>query len=227
MGEMVTFRSNGQTADGYLALPAAGSGPGVIVVQEWWGLVPHIVDMADRFAAEGFVALAPDLYHGERATGPDEAKRLMMSMDMGRAARDLGGGVQLLLDHPAVTAGPVGVVGFCLGGGLALFLASVRPEVEAAVTYYGVLRGAQPDLRQVRAEVLGHFGEEDGSISAELRDRLLGQLRDAGVKATFHVYPAGHAFANDTRPEAHAPGPAREAWDRTVAFLAERLGRRG
>src|SRR5437868_15034201 len=124
MGENVEFPSNGTTGHGYLAVPASGSGPGVIVIQEWWGLVDHIKDVCDRFAAEGFVALAPDLYHGETTTEPDEAGKLMMAMNLGQAGRDMGGAVTYLQGHDATAGGPVGVTGFCMGGGLAMVLAT-------------------------------------------------------------------------------------------------------
>src|SRR5215217_3787946 len=124
MGESVELPSNGHTAQGYLAVPESGSGPGVVVIQEWWGLVPHITDVCDRFAAEGFVALAPDLYHGETTTEPDEAGKLMMAMNLDQAGREMGGAVTYLQGHDATSGGPVGVTGFCIGGGLAMVLAT-------------------------------------------------------------------------------------------------------
>src|SRR3712207_1304759 len=127
-GRMVEFKANGGTAEGYLATPEGGSGPGVIVVQEWWGLVPHIKDIADRFAGEGFVALAPDLYHGESAQEPDDAGKLMMAMDAERAAKDLRGAADYLLNEGGASGSKVGVVGFCMGGQLALYGATVAPE---------------------------------------------------------------------------------------------------
>jgi carboxymethylenebutenolidase len=122
MGEMVEFPSNGATGGGYLAPASEGAGLGVIVVQEWWGLVDHIVDVCDRFAAEGFTALAPDLYHGKTVPNrePDEAAKAMMALDLERAARDLSGAVDFLQAHDAVRGHGVAVVGFCMGGGLAL-----------------------------------------------------------------------------------------------------------
>src|SRR5438552_5825365 len=121
MGEMVEFPSNGTSAEGYLATPAGGSGPGVVVIQEWWGLVPHIKDVADRFAAAGFVALAPDLYHGESTTEPDEAGKKMMAMNIEKAAKDMSGAVDAVAERSS-NAAKIGVVGFCMGGGLALLL---------------------------------------------------------------------------------------------------------
>src|SRR5215203_3935934 len=122
MGEMIDFPSNGTTATGYLAAPAIGAGLGLIVIQEWWGLVPHIEDVCDRFAAAGFVALAPDLYHGRTTTEPDEAGKLMMTLNLDQAAKDMGGAVDFLMGHDAVTSAKIGVTGFCMGGGLAMLL---------------------------------------------------------------------------------------------------------
>ncbi len=140
-GQIVSFPSNGGSAEGYLALPASGKGPGVIVIQEWWGLVPHIKDVADRFAAEGYVALAPDLYHGKTTKEPDEAGKMMMALNMEQAAKDMSGAYDYVKNHPACT-GKVGSVGFCMGGGLSLTIASLRP-IDACVDYYGDGRGAE------------------------------------------------------------------------------------
>ncbi|MGH9004028.1 MAG: dienelactone hydrolase family protein, partial [Acidimicrobiia bacterium] len=144
---MVEFPSNGTTVVGYLATPEAGAGPGLIVIQEWWGLVDHIKDLCDRFAAEGFTALAPDLYHGATTTEPDEAGRLMMGMNLERAARDMAGAVDHLAGHEAVRGQGVGVVGFCMGGGLALWLGTLRPDaVKAVVPYYESFLERFPDV---------------------------------------------------------------------------------
>jgi len=225
VGEWITFPSNGHTASGYLATPQGGRGPGVVVIQEWWGLVPHIEDVCDRFAAAGFTALAADLYHGQTTTEPDDAAKKMMALNIGVAARDLGGAVSWLLGGEHTTGDGVGTVGFCMGGGLALYLASLRPEVRACVMYYGVAPWpeAQPDLGAVRGAVLGHFGTRDGFAGHAAVDPLERQLRDAGVDVEIHWYDADHAFFNDTRPEVHAPEAAATSWERTVRFLRDRL----
>ena len=134
-GLMVEFSSNGKTGNGYLAVPASGSGPGVIVLQEWWGLVDHIKEVADRFAAEGFVALAPDLYHGESATSPDDAGKLMMALDIGRVEKDLRGAINALLARDEVASARVGTVGFCMGGQLSLYAACENASVGACVVF--------------------------------------------------------------------------------------------
>ncbi len=227
MGEMVSFQSNGKEASGYLALPAAGRGPGVIVIQEWWGLVDHIKDVADRFAIEGFVALAPDLYHGVETAEPDEAGKLMMAMSLERAARDMTGAVDYLLDHPSTTGTGVGAVGFCMGGGLVLWLSTLKPEVLACVPFYGAIpwESMQPDYGRARAGYLGHYAEEDDWATQESARKLEAHLQELGREATFHFYPGtGHAFFNDDRPEAHHPEAAALAWQRTLAFMRRQLG---
>lgn len=223
MGEMVQFASNGKTASGYLALPPEPA-PGVLVIQEWWGLVPHIKDVADRLAAAGFAALAPDLYHGEETTEPDEAGKLMMALQLDRAARDMGGAADYLLAHAAVTGDGVGVMGFCMGGGLTLWLATTKPEVRAAIPFYGGLwEGVEPDLSAARAAFLGHYAEHDEWATPAMAADLEQRLRAEGREATFHVYPGTeHAFFNDTR-EVYEPDAARLAWERTTAFLRAQL----
>src|SRR5579862_8286851 len=164
MGEMVEFPANGHSGAGYEARPASGHGPGVVVIQEWWGLVPHIKDVADRLAGEGFVALAPDLYHGVATTEPDEATKQMMNLDIADAGRHIDGAIARLTGEDALTGDAVGVVGFCMGGGLALYAASHNPRVGACVAYYGVGPARdQVDFSATKAAVLGHWGEQDHS----------------------------------------------------------------
>ncbi|MGB2694909.1 MAG: dienelactone hydrolase family protein [Dehalococcoidia bacterium] len=222
-GEMVKFPSNGQEAEGYLAKPASGSGPGVIVIQEWWGLVPNIIDISDRLAGAGYVALAPDLYHGKKASEPDEAGKLMMSMKLDEAARDMTGAVDYLTGLDA-TNGKLGCVGFCLGGGLSLYLATLKSQIGACVIYYGVLPGAQPDLVKVQASVLGHYAENDDFASPASARELENKLKSLGKDVEFYIYPGtSHGFFNDTRPEAHDANAARQTWERTLAFFDKHL----
>ena len=222
MGEMVEFKSNGGTCTGYLA---GTSGPGVIVIQEWWGLVPHITDIADRFAAEGFVALAPDMYHGEMTDEPDMAGKLLMSMNLATAGKDLSGAVDLLQERTGRTK--VGVTGFCMGGGLALMAACLRPDaIAAAAPFYG---GMRPDTviewDNLAAVVEGHYAATDrGTAAPEAVKELEATLRAKGKNATFHVYPGTqHAFFNDTRPEVYDAAVAKTAWDRTLALVRANL----
>src|SRR5919199_2590128 len=166
--EMVEFKSNGGTTAGYLSVPDAGRGPGVVVIQEWWGLVPHIKNVCDRFAAEGFVALAPDLYHGRSTTSPDEAGKLMMALDIDQAERDLRGAIQFLLAHGAVTGDRVGTVGFCMGGALSLYAATKNEQVGACVVFYGGHPKVQYDLANLRAPLLGLYAGRDNFVTPEL-----------------------------------------------------------
>jgi carboxymethylenebutenolidase len=223
MGEMVTFPSNGHTCDGYLA--GDGSGPGVIVIQEWWGLVPHIKDVADRFAAAGFTALAPDLYHGESSTEPDGAGKLMMALNLETAAKDLSGAVSLLQQRTGHDK--VGVVGYCMGGGLALVLATQRPDaVAAAAPYYGAIPwpSVQPDWANLGAKVVGEYAENDGWASPEAARALEAQLRELGKDATVHIHAgADHAFFNDARPEVYDAEASKVAFDRTVELFRTTL----
>ena len=226
MGESVSFKSNGGTCSGYLASNAANaSAPGVVLIQEWWGLNDHIKDIADRFAAEGFTALAPDLYHGEVTTEPDSAGKLLMSMNLATAGKDLSGAVDLLQERTGRTK--VGVTGFCMGGGLALMAACLRPDaIAAAAPFYG---GMRPDTviewDNLAAVVEGHYAATDrGTAAPEAVKELEATLRAKGKNATFHVYPGTqHAFFNDTRPEVYDAAVAKTAWDRTLALFRANL----
>ncbi|MDQ3743523.1 MAG: dienelactone hydrolase family protein [Acidobacteriota bacterium] len=228
-GQMVEFQSNGAEARGYLSVPESGSGPGVVVIQEWWGLVPHIREVADRFAAAGFVALAPDLYHGDVARSPDEAGKLMMALNISRTEKDLRGAIQYLLSHEATDGARVGTVGFCMGGALSLYAASKNEEVGACVVFYGIHPKVEPDLDNLRAPVLGIFAERDQSVPPAAARELEAKLKERGKQAEVHIYPGtDHAFFNDTRPEVYDAEAAADAWRRTVEFFREHLeGREG
>jgi len=176
-GQMVGFSSNGATTDGYLAIPEKGSGPGVIVIQEWWGLVDHIKNVCDRFANEGYVALAPDMYHGKTTSSPDEAGKLMMALQIDQAEKDLRGAIQYLLNHDATTSDKVGTVGFCMGGALSLYAASKNEQVGACVVFYGIHPNVKPDLPNLKAAVLGIYAEKDKSTPPKAVRDLEQQLR--------------------------------------------------
>ena len=226
---MVEFQSNGATARGYLSVPERGSGPGVVVIQEWWGLVPHIREVADRFAAAGFVALAPDLYHGDVARSPDEAGKMMMALNISRTEKDLRGAIQYLLSHEASEGTRVGTVGFCMGGALSLYAASKNEQVGACVVFYGIHPKVEPDLDNLRAPVLGIFAERDKSVPPAAARELEAKLKERGKQAEVHIYPGtDHAFFNDTRPEVYDAEAAADAWRRTVEFFRQHLeGREG
>jgi carboxymethylenebutenolidase len=227
MGEIVNFPSNGTQGQGYLALPASGSGPGVVVLQEWWGLNAQITEVCDRFAAEGFVALAPDIYRGVETHEPDEAAKLMMALNIEQAAKDMAGAVDFLVAHDAVTSPRVGVTGYCMGGGLALWLATIKPDQIAAVApYYGVIAwpGAQPDYSRLQAPIQGHYAENDDFAGPEAVAALEAELGALGKRYEFFLYPGTeHAFTNHHRPEVYAEEHSEVAWARTLAFFREHV----
>ncbi|MHA3703331.1 dienelactone hydrolase family protein [Jatrophihabitans sp. YIM 134969] len=222
----VTFPSNGGTAHGYLALPESGSGPGLIVIQEWWGLDDSHKKVVDRFAGEGFVALAPDLYGGRVAHDSDEAGQMLQSLPVDRAAQDLSGAVDFLLGHEAVTSAKVGVVGFCMGGAFALLTGAQQGDkIGAIVPFYGVGPGTPDSYVGITAPVQGHYGNEDQMMPASDARAVAEQIRsEAGVDVEFFYYDAGHAFMNpEDKMGTHKPELAEQAWSRTVAFLREKL----
>jgi carboxymethylenebutenolidase len=230
MASIVEFQSNGNTARGYLVTPAGGSGPGVVVVQEWWGLDAGIKEMADRLGAAGFVALAPDLYHGDLAGHEemDKAAQLMGALPPDRAARDMSGAVDFLASHEAVTGDGIGVVGFCMGGMLSLILAANRPDrIKAVVPFYGFPQGdMEPDWSAMTAVVRGHMAENDDFFGPDAAHALEAKLRELGKDVTFTVHPGtGHAFMGPH----NALGTlneelAAQIWPEAVAFLHDQLG---
>ena len=229
MGDIVEFASNGSTAQGYLAIPESQTGLGVMVIQEWWGLVPQIKNLCDRFAAEGFVALAPDLFHGDIAQHDemDKAGTLMSTLPMDRAARDMTGAIDYLRGLPNVQNSHIGVVGYCMGGMLALLIgAQAGKKVGAVVPYYGAPLGDNaPDWSGLTASVRGHFAEKDDFFPpAAIRD-LEEELRDMGKDVEFEIHPGtGHAFANEENAlGTHDPDVTAATWRKTVGFLKNRL----
>jgi carboxymethylenebutenolidase len=230
MGEIIEFPNNGRRGRGYIAVPANGpeSTAGIIVLQEWWGLVEHIKRTCDRFADAGFTALAPDLYDGTTVplSEPDEAGRRMMALEMEQAAKDSSGAVDELVRRTGRDS--VGAIGFCMGGGLALVLATQRPDaVKAVVPAYGLIPwpDAQPDYGKLDAVVLVHAAEQDDYFTPDAAMALKEQLEQLGTEVEVHVYPGvGHAFFNEDRPEVHDRQSADLLWDRSVAFFRRILG---
>ena len=229
MAETVEFRSNGNVASGYLARPPVGYGPGVLVMQEWWGLDSGIKEMADRLAAAGFVALAPDLYHGQLA-GHDEmdkAAHLMHSLPPERAGRDMSGAVDYLANHSAVTSNGIGVVGFCMGGMLAFIIATNRPDkVKALVPFYGFPKGyTEPDWSKLTASISGHMAEHDDFFPPAAARALEAKLRGMGKRVTLTVHPGtGHAFMSSHNAlGTFHPTLAAQIWPEVVSFLHRTL----
>ena len=221
---MLQFPANGHQATGYLAVPASERGPGVLVIQEWWGLVDHIKDVCDRFAKEGFVALAPDLYHGAATKSPDEAGKLFMALNIAKAGADLCGAADALLARPELTTRRVGIVGFCMGGQLALYAATEYPDrIAAAVDFYGVHPHVRLDPAKLRVPVLAHFAKRDASVKEADARALVEKVTAAGGSIEAHFYDCDHAFFNDTRPTVYNKASAEQAWQRTLSFLREHL----
>lgn len=227
--EDITFRSNGGTATGYLARPDdAQQHPGVIVIQEWWGINDNIKDIARRFAQAGFVALAPDLYHGQVVPNgePNEAQKAMMSLDQAEVAKNLQGALQSLQARPEVGSQKIGVTGFCMGGRLTLIFASqAGAELGAAVGFYpGGYDPTEQDVAALQCPVLVMYGGEDDSTPPHLRDKFRKYLTDQGKTFDMVVYPgAGHAFFNDTRPQVYDTAAAADAWQRTLSWFTRYL----
>jgi len=229
VGQMISFkRPDGQSVQGYLAEPAAGGGaPGLVVIQEWWGMNAQIKGVADRMAAAGYRALVPDLYRGKVAVEAKEAEHLMTNLNFGDAAgQDVRGAVQ----HLKGSSAKVGVTGFCMGGALTLLSAVNVPEVDAAVCWYGFPPLEYIDATKIKAPLLGHFATEDVPFPIATVDILEQKLRAANVRFEFHRYQAKHAFANETQVgdkklpiTEYNPAAAELAWRRTMDFLARHL----
>ena len=221
-GKMVDFPSNGSTTHGYLATPASGKGPGILVIQEWWGLVGHIKSVADRFAAEGFTALAPDMYHGQTASEPDGAGKLFMALNIAQAEKDLRGAAAYLAQQS--TGSKIGAVGFCMGGQLALFAATVNPTVGATVNFYGIHPNVNPDYSKLSGPVLGLFAEKDGFVTPQVARDTDAAIKKAGKVSEIHIYPnVDHAFFNDDNKAAYNKAAADDAWRRTLAHFRQHL----
>lgn len=229
MGDMVSFASNGLDARGYLAVPESGSGPGVIVLQEWWGLNDQIKGVADRLAGEGFVALAPDLYHGELA-GHDEmdkAGQLMTELPPDRAARDMSGAVDFLAGHDATTGDGVGAIGFCMGGLMTMLVSAQRGDkVTAAMPFYGFpAPDSEPDWSGLTAVVRGHMASPDDFFTPEAAKALEAKLQGMGKDVQFTIHEAGHAFMNETNAiGTHDAELAARVWPQVYEFFHAQLG---
>ncbi len=220
---MITFKGNGD-APGYLARPTAqGTYPGVVVIQEWWGIDDHIKSVTQRFAQKGFVALAPDLYRGKIAKEPNDAQRLMMTVQQDQALKDIQGAVDYLDQQDYVSPHKAGVVGFCFGGGLAMMMSYKGTGIGAVVVFYGTVKPADADLQNVSVPVLGMYGDKDSNFTVEGINTWADKLKSYGKINQMVIYKgAGHAFFNDTRDSYRALA-AQDAWKRTLDWFQKYL----
>jgi carboxymethylenebutenolidase len=226
MAERVTFASkDGSQVTGAIAVPhVPGKVPALVLIQEWWGLNDHIRGLADRFAVEGFLTLAPDLYHGKVTADPGEAGKLMQELDRERALGDIAAAVNFLRAHER-SNGKIGVTGFCMGGAFAFAAAAAIPEIAAAVPFYGVPPGGKVNYGKLKAPILAHFASRDEWATVAAAEEVKQELSSHGHSMQLEVYDADHAFMNDTRPEVFHPASAKIAWERTIAFLHSHLDR--
>ncbi len=227
MGSNVTFEIDGMSGQGYLASPKSGNGPAVIVIQEWWGLVGHITDIVDRFAAQGFVAFAPDLYHGQAAAEPDVAKKLMMELQLDLAGKEISNAAQYLLSLPQVSSRHVGAIGFCMGGSLAIWSGTLTQSISATVGFYpgsSWERHAPEWSNYAGKNSIIHCAQGDGTSSAPGIQEALTKINAAGGSAkAFDYATTQHAFFNNDRPEVYNADAAELAWTRTLDFFKEKL----
>jgi carboxymethylenebutenolidase len=213
----------GKKASGELALPAgSGKAPSIVLIQEWWGLNDHIRSLLERLAAEGFLALAPDLYHGTVTADATEAGQLMTALDRGQALEEIEAAAQYLLAHERA-GGRVGVMGFCLGGALSLRAAETISDFSCVVPFYGAPPAADYNVSKVRAPVLAHFATRDQWATPANVEAIAKSLNARGGSMTVHLYEADHAFVNDTRPDVYSPENAKLAWERSMKFLHTHL----
>lgn len=222
----VTYGTNGGTVDGYLAEPTGGQAhPGVILIQEWWGIEPHIKEMAERIASQGYIVLAPDLYHGQVAQEPNEAMKHMMALNFEAAVNEIRKGIDHLQGIDQVQPKKVGVVGFCMGGMLTWKVAEQGNGELAAIApfYAGYYTPSADDIKKVTAPVMAVWGEQDESIPVEQRNTIMQLLQQEGRTYKALIYPAGHAFMNNTH-DSHDEPSARAAWGELLAWFKQYLG---
>ncbi|MEU8296721.1 dienelactone hydrolase family protein [Micromonospora sp. NPDC048909] len=228
MGEMVSYRSNGGTSEGYLAIPSGGAAsPAVIVIQDWWGLVPHVRSVVDRFAEAGFVALAPDFRHGEPASKPTEPRQMLNSAQMDEAATEIAAAADYLAGRSEVT-GKAGCAGFCAGASLALWAATRSERIVATAAFYPRLPwdGMRPEWADYAGKAaIIHCSEADGTSADEGVQTVRLAIETAGGNCQTYDYPGtAHAFFNEDRPENYDQRAAATAWARTLELFRAKLG---
>ena len=224
--EMVTFKSGSEDASAFLVTPEGkGPFPGVVVIQEWWGLNDWVKDRARDLAKEGYVALAPDLYRGKATKDQGEAHQLMMGAPRDRMERDVKAAFDALAARPDVKKDRIGSIGWCMGGGLSLNLAVAEPRLAAVVAYYGAPPTDPASIAKIKAPVLGNYGGDDKGPSPEAVKSFEEAAKKAGKSVDVKIYPgAGHAFANVDNPwGGYRPEAAKDAWVRTTKFFAAHL----
>jgi carboxymethylenebutenolidase len=226
-GTSVSFASTPGQGTGYLALPQGnGKHPAIIVIQEFWGLNDWIREQTDRFAKQGYVALAPDLYRGKSTSDPNEAHELMRGLPEDRAMADLEGAFNYLAGRKDVDASRIGVIGWCMGGGYALMLGAAEPRLAAVVMNYGHLMTDPKTIASLKPPILGNFGGTDRGIPAKDVREFETALKNAGKQADFKIYDdAGHAFMNPNNKGGYVKADARDAWKRIDSFLSKTLKR--
>jgi len=221
----VSYKSGDETVQGMLYAPEGkGPFPGIVVIHEWWGLNDWVKEQASKIAAEGYVALAIDLYRGKVATTPDEAHEIMRGVPEDRAKRDLHAAVEFLKSQPNVNKDRIASIGWCMGGGYSLDVALQEPTLTAAVINYGHLATDPDSLKAIHASILGLFGAQDRGIPVDDVKKFEAQLKQAGKQVDIVIYPdAGHAFENPNNKDGYRPADAADAWKRTVSFLSSTL----
>lgn len=222
-GKLIEIKGSTDVYQGYFCV-SENAAPGIVLLQEWWGLNDHIKDVADRLCAEGFTVLAPDFYNGKVAAEPDEAGSLMMALNIDEAARILIASVETLLAREECRSEKVGVVGFCMGGQLSLFAACLDARIGACADFYGIHPNVKPELASLHAPLLGIFAEHDAYASPEAVAQLSQELTNLGKVHEFHTYPGTHhAFFNDSRPSVYNSEAAQDAWSKLVSFFKRSL----
>lgn len=222
MGKNIEFSSpSGKQVPGYLAAPNGnGEAPGVVVIQEWWGLNDQIMGVADRLAGEGYRALVPDLYRGRVTQSPDEANHMMTGLDWaGATGEDVRGAIQ----HLKVNGEKAAVLGFCMGGAITIMAGVKIPELDAAVCFYGIPPVEAADPAEIRVPFQAHFANEDDWCTPEAVNGLEERLKSAGIQHTLYRYAAHHGFFNEQRPDIYDAVASKEAWERSLSFLKDNL----
>jgi carboxymethylenebutenolidase len=224
--QTVEFPSGKETVSGFLAVPdKPGTYPGIVVIHEWWGLNDWVKEQTEKLAAQGYIALAVDLYRGKVAADPSEAHELMRGLPQDRAIRDMQAAYEYLATRKDVKPGRIGSIGWCMGGGLSLQLAIHQPRLAACVVNYGSLPTDPNDIQQILAPVLGNFGADDRGITPDDVHAFDKTMKGLNRRIDVKIYPgAGHAFENPNNTNGYRPADASDAWKRTLAFLHNALG---